>query len=154
MAAVACLMDCIGNYCIFLGRALNQIIIILSCRQSQVWGTKFLKATGTVLLKSKLPRSCETCLISLKTCLNWNETCLVSPKCTGSTNTSHSNLQQLCRIIAVLRHDFHSHHRCVCITCVLQELLFASARWQLLAASCGHFLLDPTRHNNFFAVGS
>ena len=35
-----------------------------------------------------------------------------------------------------------------------QELLFASASRQLLAASCGSLRHNPTSRKNFFAVGS
>ena len=43
---------------------------------------------STVPLKSKLPPSQETRLVSFETCLERNETRLVSRECTGSTNTS------------------------------------------------------------------
>ena len=41
------------------------------------------------MLKSKLPPSRKTCLISLEMSLDRNETCLVFRECTGSTNNWH-----------------------------------------------------------------
>ena len=100
----------------------------------------------TVLLKIKLPSSRETRLRETSfSRVHWKyqyfafvniQTCFVY---------YHTDL---CG-----RHDFHSHQRCVCTMCVLRELLFAFASRQL-AAACGRLLLDPTRHKDFFAVGS
>ena len=57
----------------------------------------------TVPLKSKLPPSRETRLVSLEiglerneTSLERNETSLVSRECTGSTNASHSSAFETC----------------------------------------------------------
>ena len=68
------------------------------------------EATSAVRLKSKLPPSRETRLVSLETRLERsemslvsNETSLVSRECTGSTNTSLSSIFKpvLCIIVTI-----------------------------------------------------
>ena len=125
---------------------------------------------STVPLKSKLPPSRETRLISLETCLERNEmslvsneTSLVSRECTGSTNTSLSTIFKpvLCIIVTTCAVGTNFIPLSdACVPC----LYYKNGNFlQLLAVACS-WILQGTRTSllwevkndktHFFAVRS